>query len=94
SEALSLATSGGAACLGRPHLGRLELGAPADLAVWPMSDVADVPEPVDALVLGPDRKVRHLFVAGDPVVEDGRLVGIDLEGAHRELSRRARRLWG
>ncbi len=94
AEALSLATHGGAACLGRPHLGRLEIGAPADLAVWPMADVADVPEPVDALVLGPDRKVRHLFVGGEPVVEDGRLVGVDLEDAHRELSRRARRLWG
>ncbi|MGB9113562.1 MAG: amidohydrolase family protein [Acidimicrobiales bacterium] len=94
TESLSLATSGGAACLGRPHLGRLELGAPADLAVWPMADVADIPEPVDALVLGPDRKVRHLFVAGNPIVEHGRLVGVDLEDAHHELSRRARRLWG
>lgn len=93
AEALGLATFGGAACLGRPHLGRLQLGSPADLAVWPMADVADVPDPVDALVLGPDRRVRYLFVAGDVVVEDGRLVGLDLEQAHRELATRAGRLW-
>jgi len=93
AEALELATSSGAACLGRPHLGRLEVGAPADVAVWPMADVADFPEPVDALVFGPDRRVRHLFVAGEPVVESGRLVRVDLEVAHRELSKRSQRLW-
>lgn len=93
AEAIELATSGGAACLGRGHLGRLELGAPADLAVWPMADVADLPDPADALVLGPDRRVRHLFVAGERVVDDGRLVRVDLEAAHRELAGRARRLW-
>jgi cytosine/adenosine deaminase-related metal-dependent hydrolase len=93
AEALELATAGGARCLGRPDLGRLEPGAPADLAVWPADDLADVADPVAALVLGPDRRVRHLLVGGEPVVADGALVGLDLAAAHRELARRARRLW-
>lgn len=93
AEALELATAGGAACLGRPDLGRLEPGAPADLAVWPAEDLVDVPDPVDALVLGPDRHVRHLYVGGRPVVSDGELVSLDLRAAHADLGRRARRLW-
>jgi cytosine/adenosine deaminase-related metal-dependent hydrolase len=86
-------TAGGAGCLGRPELGRLEVGAPADLAVWPMADLADVPDPVAGLVLGPDRHARHVFVAGETVVQDGALTRLDLRAAHAELARRARRLW-
>jgi len=93
AEALELATSGGAACLGRPDLGRLEVGAAADLAVWPAEDLVDVPDPVAGLVLGPDRRVRHLYVGGRPVVSGGELVGLDLRAAHADLGRRARRLW-
>jgi cytosine/adenosine deaminase-related metal-dependent hydrolase len=93
AEALALATSGGAACLGRPDLGRLEVGAPADLAVWPAGDLQDMPDPLTALALGPDRRVRHLLVAGDKVVVEGELLGVDLDAARSELNRRARLLW-
>ena len=92
-EALDLATAGGAACLGRPELGRLEVGCPADLAVWPADDLADIAEPIAALVLGPDRRVRHLFVAGERVVADGDLARLDLAEARAGLATRARRLW-
>jgi cytosine/adenosine deaminase-related metal-dependent hydrolase len=93
ADALRLATEGGAACLGRDDLGRLEPGARADLAVWPGDDLGDVPDPVAGLVLGPDRHVRHLLVGGTAVVTDGEVVGLDLAAAHRALARRARRLW-
>ncbi len=92
-EALELATSGGGRCLGRPDLGRLEVGSPADLAVWPADDLADIADAVAGLVLGPSRRVRHLLVGGEAVVADGALVGVDLRAAHAELARRARRLW-
>jgi cytosine/adenosine deaminase-related metal-dependent hydrolase len=92
-EALDLATSGGARCLGRPDIGRLEVGAPADIAVWPAADIADIADAVAGLVLGPSRRVRHLFVAGEAVVTDGSLVGVDLSSEHEELARRARLLW-
>ncbi len=93
ADALRLATEGGAACLGRDDLGRLEAGYRADVVVWPGEDLGDVPDPVAGLVLGPDRRARHVLVGGEPVVRDGVLVGADLEQLHRELTRRARRLW-
>jgi hypothetical protein len=69
------------------------VGAPADIAVWPADDLADIADAVAGLVLGPNRHVLHLFVAGEAVVTGGSLVGIDLRKAHDELARRARRLW-
>jgi len=93
SEALELATAGGGRCLGRPDLGHLEVGAPADIAVWPADDIADIEDPVAGLVLGPSRRVVQLLVGGDAVVTDGSLVGVDLRAAHAELARRARTLW-
>jgi cytosine/adenosine deaminase-related metal-dependent hydrolase len=91
--ALALATSGGAACLGRPDLGRLEVGLPADIAVWPAADLGDIEDPISALVFGPDRRVRHLFVGGEEVVVDGTLVRIDVERARKDAIARARGLW-
>lgn len=92
-DVLALATAGGARCLGRPELGRLEVGAAADLAVWPGDDLGDIRNAVDGLVMGPDRRVRHLFVGGQQRVEEGALTGIDLGDAHRTLAQRASRLW-
>ncbi len=92
-QALELGTSGGGLCLGRPDLGLLEVGAPADIAVWPADDIEDIADPIAGLVLGPSRKVRHLLVGGDVVVEDAALTSVDLRKAHVELTRHARRLW-
>ena len=68
ADALRLATTGGARCIGRPELGRLEVGAVADLAVWPAGDLDDLPDPLDGLALGPDRHVHHLVVDGRVVL--------------------------
>lgn len=91
-EALGLATEGGARCLGRDDIGRLEPGARADIAVWPAEDLADVEDALAGLVLGPDRLVRHLLVGGKTVVSHGELVNVDLRSARQELVRRSRRL--
>lgn len=93
ADALDMGTRGGAACLGRDDIGRLEPGVRADVVVWPGDDLGDVPDPVEALVLGPDRSARHVLVGGDPVVRDGEVVGLDLAAAHRDLATRSRRLW-
>ena len=93
-DALRLGTTGGAGCLGvADRLGQIEPGMAADIAVWPGDDIADVVDPLAGLVLGPDRRVRHLYVGGRPVVEDGQLLGCDLATAHADLAHRARRLW-
>jgi cytosine/adenosine deaminase-related metal-dependent hydrolase len=94
SDAIHLATVGGAACLGRNDLGRLDVGAAADVAVWPGGDLGDIEDPATALVLGPDRRVRHLFVAGEQRVADGEVTGVDMSAAHQTLARRSSRLWG
>jgi cytosine/adenosine deaminase-related metal-dependent hydrolase len=93
TDALRLATGGGARCLGRDDLGRLEPGLRADLVVWPGDDLGDVPDPLVGLVLGPDRRARHVFVEGKPVVRDGTLLGADERALRRDLAERARRLW-
>jgi cytosine/adenosine deaminase-related metal-dependent hydrolase len=92
-DALRLATEGGARCLGRTDVGRLEPGLRADIVVWPGDDIADVLDPLAGLVLGPERRARHVFVDGEYVVRDGTLVGADLAALHADLARRARRLW-
>ena len=92
ADALALATTGGAACLGRDGIGALEVGLRADLVVWPGDDLADVLDPLAGLVLGPDRRARHVLVGGEHVVRDGHLVGADLGVLRSDLTRRARRL--
>jgi cytosine/adenosine deaminase-related metal-dependent hydrolase len=93
TDALYIATEGGARCLGRDDMGRLEPGARADVVVWPGDDLADVLDPLAGLVLGPERRARHVLVDGEAVVADGALVGADLAALRADLTRRARRLW-
>lgn len=88
---LEMATAGSAIGLGRPELGTLAVGAAADVCVWDVSGVADagVADPVAGLLwAAPGRRPRHVFVAGEPVVVDGRLVTADerdIAGALRAL---------
>ncbi|GAA3658184.1 amidohydrolase family protein [Microbacterium marinilacus] len=79
-EMLEAATQGSAAGLGRADLGRIEVGAAADLCVWDVSGVADagVADPVAGLLwAAPGRRPRHVVVAGRFVVQDYRLVSGD-----------------
>ncbi|MEC8873120.1 MAG: 8-oxoguanine deaminase [Actinomycetota bacterium] len=93
ADVVEMGTRGGARCLGLDDLGLVQVGMRADLAVWPGDDLGDIADALTALVLGPDRRVRHLFVEGRAVVADGLLLGTDLAEAHRGLAGRARRLW-
>lgn len=93
ADSLEIATAGGAGCLGIGDVGVLQIGAKADLAIWPADDLDDIADPVAALVLGPDRKVSMLLVGGEVVVDQGNPVAIDLHEVHRALSRRACKLW-
>jgi cytosine/adenosine deaminase-related metal-dependent hydrolase len=79
-EVLGFATRGSAEGLGRPDLGRLEVGARADLVCWDVTGVADVgvADPVAGLLwASPGRRPKHVVVGGRVVVRDGRLVTRD-----------------
>jgi cytosine/adenosine deaminase-related metal-dependent hydrolase len=87
-EALSLATLGGARCLGREReLGSIEPGKLADLALWRVDGIAGagIADPVCTLVFGAP-SLERLYVGGRAVVEDGRLVGADAEQLAREAA--------
>jgi len=93
-EALRIATRGGAEVLGRDDCGRIAPGMRADLAVWDTTGVetAGAWDPVAALVLCGPQRVRHLFVEGRALVEDGHLATVDLPHLIEAQNRLARRL--
>lgn len=93
ADALTAATEGGAACLGLDaSFGRIEVGRPADLAVWPAEDLLDFPDAITGLVFGPTRCARDVFVAGRRVVQDGNVTTVDETTARIDLQRRSARL--
>ncbi|GLZ33453.1 hydroxyatrazine ethylaminohydrolase [Lentzea sp. NBRC 105346] len=94
-QALWLGTMGGARCLGRAdHLGSIEPGKLADLAVWNLNglDYAGIEDPVAALVLGTTPPLKLLLVGGRTVVEDGELRSADTTALAGELRTASARL--
>lgn len=79
-DALRWATEGGAACLGRPELGRIAVGAQADLALFTLDELrfAGAGDPVAALVLCGAQRADRVMVGGRWVVEDGAIPGLDI----------------
>lgn len=93
-DALRWATSGGAAALGWPEAGRLEVGAVADLALFDLDELrfSGVGDPLSGLLYSGATRVRDLMVGGRWRVRDGALEGMDLEGLRARHDARARRL--
>ncbi|GIK77285.1 MAG: N-ethylammeline chlorohydrolase [Actinomycetes bacterium] len=95
SATLAMATSGGAAVIGRnAELGRLAVGAIADLALIDRrgDGVAGSVDTTAALALSESgRGVRHVIVDGRPVVRDGRCVTVDRDAARARLAEQAAR---
>ncbi|MEO6605955.1 MAG: chlorohydrolase family protein [Aeromicrobium sp.] len=76
------ATLGGARALSRGDLGRIDVGAKADLVAFSLNDIRDgvIDDPIRTLLLnGTSRQVTHSFVGGRAVVVDGCIPGVDLE---------------
>ena len=92
-EALELATRGGADVLGRPECGRIMPGKRADLAIWDTHTASGSGswDPA-ALVLAGAATVKHLFVEGRQIVEDGQLTTVDLPDLITRHSARAAEL--
>jgi cytosine/adenosine deaminase-related metal-dependent hydrolase len=92
-EALEIATRGGADVLNRPDCGRIAVGKRADIALWDVSGVESAGswDPAALLLAGPTR-VKHLFVEGRQVVNDGHITTIDLPKVIERQNRLARKL--
>jgi cytosine/adenosine deaminase-related metal-dependent hydrolase len=89
-----LATSGGAACLGRDDCGTLEVGKCADVAIFRVDDLgrSGMDDPLQALALAPPARAEAVVVNGRVVVREGRLLTADEEELARELRAAAERL--
>lgn len=94
-EAFRMATLGGAEVLLRPELGRIEAGAAADLVLYDAGDVAlagaIAQDPLGAMVLCQVPRPRRVLVAGRTVVEEGRVVGLDLDKVVADFNQMVRR---
>ena len=91
-EALEIATIGGAEVLGRSDLGSLEVGKRADIAAYPTKNVilAGAWDLVAGLLFCGPLKAAYTIVEGRIVVQDSRLMTMDLEkllATHSNLTR-------
>jgi len=94
-DALEMATTGGARCLGREgELGVLRPGANGDVAVWPLDGIrfaGALSDPVEAWLRCGPVAPRHTIVAGRFVVEDGQLTDprvAEMVSRHRAVASR------
>ena len=84
-DALRWATTGSADCLGRPELGRIEVGAAADFALFRLDELrfSGAGDPLAALVLCGASRADRVMVDGRWVVEGGAVPGLDLPALMR-----------
>ncbi|MFV0309975.1 MAG: 8-oxoguanine deaminase [Desertimonas sp.] len=96
--ALTMATRGGAACLGRAgELGELTIGAVGDVAVWPLTGpvyAGVIGDPVEGWLRSGPVFARHTIVHGRLVVRDGMLVHAGLDERLRAHQAVAARMQG
>jgi 8-oxoguanine deaminase len=93
-DALRWATEGSAACIGRPELGRIAVGAAADLALFTLDELrfSGAGDPLAALVLCGAARADRVMVGGRWVVENGRIPALDVGGLIRRHGMAAARL--
>ncbi len=94
TQLFEAATLGGARALGRDDIGRIAVGAQSDLVLVDLGNPAMRParEPLRSLIYAAaERAVRHVFVAGVPVVENGRVLTMDYEAAAAGVEESQRR---
>lgn len=87
---LHWATAGGARVLGFDNIGTIEVGKAADIAIFDLNRPRYFGQHdplVSPIVSAGDLSVRHSFVAGRPLVENGQIPWLDLERLRMEALR-------
>ena len=95
ADVFHAATVGGARALLREDLGRLAPGAKADLVLVDLKNPWMMParDPLRSLIFhAADRAVRDVYVDGERVVADGRVLTLDQAGALEKLTAAQRRM--
>ena len=95
-QVLNCATWGAAKALGRPDLGHLEPGAQGDAVIVSMTSPFNAPvfDPIKSLVYySTAADIKATVVAGRPVVQNGRVLGADMEAVRAHTTACCRRLW-
>ena len=95
ADVFHAATAGGARALLREDLGRLSPGAKADLVLVDLKNPWMMParDPLRSLIFhAADRAVRDVYVDGEQVVANGRVVTLDQAGALERLTAAQRRM--
>jgi cytosine/adenosine deaminase-related metal-dependent hydrolase len=95
TDLFNAATIGGAKALGRDDIGRLAVGARADLVLVDVTHPAMRParDPVRSLVYAAgDRAIRSVYVDGQCVVQDGKCLTIDHAAAAEALHEAQKRV--
>jgi 8-oxoguanine deaminase len=92
-DCLRWATEGSARCLGRPDIGRLAVGAQADLALFTLDELrfSGAGDPLAALVLCGAHRADRVMIGGAWTVVGGQPVGVDLERLRFEHGEAAKR---
>ncbi len=91
-DAFRWATTGSAACIGRPELGAIAVGNPADMAMFRLDDLrfSGAEDPIAALILCGAHRADRVMVGGRWVVVDGAIPGLDLGALLRRHGAAAR----
>ena len=95
-DVFDAATVNAATALGRPDLGRIAPGAKADLLFWRADGFTMTPvrDPIRNIVYyAQPSDLADVLVDGRPVVEDGEVLGADVEAATRGVQRAGERVW-
>ena len=93
-DALRWATEGGANVLQRPELGRIAQGMQADLALFKLDELrfSGNGDPLAALIICGANKADRVMVAGNWIVEDGQIGGLDLQNLQTSHNKEAMNL--
>ncbi|MBL4757881.1 MAG: 8-oxoguanine deaminase [Rhizobiales bacterium] len=92
-DALRWATAGSADCIRRPDLGRIEIGANADLAMFKLDEMrhSGGHDPLATLVICGASRAEYVMIGGNWIVEKGAIPGLDTKGliaAHTQAARK------